>query len=354
MHTQSCRVISSLVLALTGCTLAQDATPSHAKPDVADGAMLIAGKEATPVMEDPGTQFIEQIAPGVLRYYANPAAREAALPSYAIESEPAGTGNVQRVKAERRLSSPTFATIDGKHAAIIKIAPGTSLYGTGEAAGPLLRNGRTVVAWNSDAYGYDDTATSLYKSHPWVLAVRADGSAFGVLADTTYRCEIDTAASAPDEIRFTADGPAFPVIVIEGDSPIEVVQKLTKLTGLPPLPAKWTLGYHQCRYSYFPEARVREIADGFRSRKIPCDVIWFDIDYYESFRCFTFDRGYFPDPKKLNADLLAQGFHNVWMINPGIKSREERETDVSNAANAASNAWHPIRPYADVSALEAR
>jgi alpha-glucosidase len=163
----------------------------------------------------------------------------------------------------------------------------------------------------------------LYKSHPWVLAVREDGTAFGVLADSTYRVSIDTAATKSDEIVFVADGPAFPVIVIEGKTPMEVVQELTRLTGLPPLPALWTLGYHQCRYSYFPEARVREIATNFRERQIPCDVIWYDIDYYESFRCFTFDRGYFPDPKKLNSDLQAMGFHNVWMINPGIKSREE-------------------------------
>jgi alpha-glucosidase len=264
----------------------------------------------------------ESLSGMAIRFHASPEAMRDAHPSYALTQE-VEQGPKGKVELRNGTPVPTFSIVDGKQRATIKIPPGTSLYGTGEAAGPLLRNGRVVTAWNTDAYGYDDTAPSLYKSHPWVLAVRPDGSAFGVLADTTYRCEVDTAAAASDEIRFTADGPAFPVIVIEGGSPLEVVQKLTKLTGLPPLPAKWTLGYHQCRYSYYPEARVREIAEGFRSRKIPCDVIWYDIDYYESFRCFTFDRGYFPDPKKLNADLAKIGFHNVWMINPGIKSREE-------------------------------
>jgi alpha-glucosidase len=261
----------------------------------------------------------EMISGSAARFFASPAAKEAALPSYALEREPGAQGALPASWKVR----PVFGTIDGKVSATITIAPGTSLYGTGEVAGPLLRNGRSVVAWNTDAYGYDDSAPSLYKSHPWVLAVRPDGTAFGILADTTYRCTIDTAATKSDEIRFIADGPAFPVIIIEGKTPIEVVQELTRLTGLPPLPALWTLGYHQCRYSYFPEARVREIAQNFRDRQIPCDVIWYDIDYYESFRVFTFDRSYFPDPKKLNADLLAMGFHNVWMINPGIKSREE-------------------------------
>ncbi|MFY7897226.1 MAG: TIM-barrel domain-containing protein [Phycisphaerales bacterium] len=275
--------------------------------------------EAAPAQAGATELVGELIGDRIARYFASQQARENALPSYALEKEN-GPGKALNNSVSLQ---PVFSMVDGKHSAVVKISAGTSLYGTGEVAGPLLRNGRSVVAWNTDAYGYQDEAESLYKSHPWVLAVRPDGTAFGVLADTTYRCTIDTAARASDEIRFTADGPAFPVIIIERATPLEVVQAVTKLTGLPPLPALWTLGYHQCRYSYFPEARVREIAKNFRDRDIPADVIWYDIDYYESFRCFTFDPVHFPDPKKLNADLLADGFHNVWMINPGIKSREE-------------------------------
>ncbi|KAJ0869978.1 hypothetical protein HanRHA438_Chr11g0495061 [Helianthus annuus] len=33
--------------------------------------------------------------------------------------------------------------------------------------------------------------TSLYQSHPWVLAILPLGDALGILADTTKRCEID-------------------------------------------------------------------------------------------------------------------------------------------------------------------
>lgn len=277
---------------------------------------MLAGLSTSALAAEPPVG--ELLTPGVSRFFANAQAREDALPSYAIAKE---TGPGQPLASAT--ITPEFSQSNGKQRATIRITPGTSLYGTGEVTGPLLRNGRVITCWNTDAYGYDDSATSLYKSHPWVLAVRPDGTAFGVLADTTYRCEVDCAASSEDAITFTADGPAFPVVIIEGKTPIEVVQGLTKLTGLMPLPPKWSLGYHQCRYSYYPDARVREIADGFRKRKIPCDTIWFDIDYYESFRCFTFDKGYFPDPQRLNTYLLHKGFHNVWMINPGIKSREE-------------------------------
>jgi alpha-glucosidase len=273
-------------------------------------------------------------------YHKDVAAKNAAHPSYALAAPP--TPDRLSPAPGGMKVSPVFGETAGKPSVRITIDPATSLYGTGEVTGPLLRNGRRVVCWNTDAYGYADETFSLYQSHPWVLAVRPDGTAFGVLADTTFRCTVDTAAARSDEIAFIAGGPtvpatgfdqydpakdttaypAFPVIIIERDSPQEVVKALADLTGKMPMPPKWALGYHQCRYSYYPESRAREVASEFRKRSIPCDVIWYDIDYMEAFRVFTFDRGYFPDPKKLNDDLLAEGFHNVWMIDPGMKSRE--------------------------------
>lgn len=197
----------------------------------------------------------------------------------------------------------------------IPIAVGTSLYGTGEHAGPLLRNGARKTCWNFDAYGYDDSTPSLYQSHPWVLALRPDGTAFGVICETTYRCEIDLRRG----ITFRTNGPAPAVTIIDRDSPQDVLRALAELTGFMPLPPRWALAYHQCRYSYFPERRVREIAREFRERRIPCGVLWLDIDYMRGYRCFTFDPRRFPNPARLNADLHRQGFRTVWMIDPGLK-----------------------------------
>lgn len=242
--------------------------------------------------------------------------------------------------------TPLFWTgADGRHNVRIDIDAGTSLYGTGEIAGPLLRNGRTTVCWNTDAYGYTEDNASLYQSHPWVLAVRADGTAFGVLADTTWRVEIDLTGAdkgsqADGSIVFRGEGAGYPVWVIDRASPQEVMKGLAELIGTMPLPPKWAIGYHQCRYSYNPESRVREIAQNFRDRKIPCDVIWFDIDYMDGFRVFTFDKAQFPDVPKLNADLGKMGFHRIWMIDPGVKAEKgyaiydqmaEKDLSVKNA-----------------------
>jgi alpha-glucosidase len=39
----------------------------------------------------------------------------------------------------------------------------------------------------------------------------------------------------------------------------------------------------------------------------------------DGYRVFTWDKSRFPDPTKMHADLKAQGFRTVIIIDPGIK-----------------------------------
>lgn len=211
---------------------------------------------------------------------------------------------------------PQFSSDGSSVRAQFSLDASIDLYGGGEVTGPLRRNGTSITLWNTDNYMYTkDSGRRLYQSHPWILGLRADGSAFGLLFDSTWKATLDCTTG----VSFTSQGPAFPVIVIDKPSPQAVLGALAELTGHIPLPPRWALGYHQCRYSYYPDARVREIADTFRQRQIPCDVIWLDIDYMDGFRVFTFDKSLFPDPKGLNDYLHASGFKSIWMIDPGVK-----------------------------------
>ena len=236
-----------------------------------------------------------------------------ANPSFALTSEPAEHGllpNEWRIKPVFSQEGTTFETK-------IAVPAGTSLYGTGEVTGPLLRNGRSITLWNTDNFAYGkEEGRRLYQSHPWILGVRADGSAFGILFDTTWRAELKCTDNLID---FQSAGPPCRVIVIDRPSPQLVVRQLADLTGHIPLPPLWSLGFQQCRYSYFPDARVRQIADEFRKRQIPCDVIWIDIDFMDKFKIFTFDPKRFPNPTATNSYLHEHGFKSVWMVDPGVK-----------------------------------
>lgn len=245
-------------------------------------------------------------------------------PSLLLSQEPHEIGRLPSSWTVR----PDFGNSGTRSTAVIGIGEGTSLYGTGEVRGPLLRNGRTVTLWNADTLLREqDEGIGLYQSHPWVLAVRSDGAAFGAIADTTWRLEI----SLENEIRFTSDGPPFRIIVIDRQSPQEVMRGLAQLIGNMPMPPRWALGFHQSRWSYSPDSRVRDIADGLRERKIPCDAIWMDIDYMDGYRIFTFSPEEFPDPRALNDYLHERGFKAVWIIDPGVKVDEGYRVYVSGS-----------------------
>ncbi|HKR75285.1 MAG TPA: hypothetical protein VJR95_01395, partial [Rhodanobacter sp.] len=88
---------------------------------------------------------------------------------------------------------PRYDRHDGKTRVTVPVPQGADLYGTGEVTGPLLRNGQQITLWNTDNFEYaKDDGKRLYQSHPWVLGVRPDGSAFGVLFDSTWRATLAT------------------------------------------------------------------------------------------------------------------------------------------------------------------
>ena len=210
-----------------------------------------------------------------------------------------------------------FSEKEGHSIATIHVADDVDFYGTGEVTGPLRRNGRTIELWNVDtpAYGMDG-GSHLYQSHPWVMGLRKDGTAFGIIADNTWRQKITT---NDHQVTFDSEGPAFRVIIIERESPKALMQALVNLTGTMSLPPLWALGYHQCRHTYYPDGKVMEIADNLRRYRIPSDVIWMDIDYMDGYRIFTFDPDGFSNPNRLNDYLHQNHFKTVYMIDPGVK-----------------------------------
>src|ERR1035437_1219467 len=222
------------------------------------------------------------------------------LPSLAFEKEPTSIGSIPKDWK----FIPTFYAAGKETYATFPVGKGVSLYGTGEVTGSLLRNGKSIDLWNTDTPGYQRAdGNRLYHSHPWVLGVREDGTSFGIIADNTWKQKL----ILNDSIRFISVGPAFRVVVIERNTPQEVVMALTDLVGKIYMPPLWSLGYQQCRWSYEPDTRAKEIADGFIDRKIPCDVIWFDIDYMNKYKIFTFDKTKFPDPKGMSNYLHERG-----------------------------------------------
>lgn len=235
------------------------------------------------------------------------------MPSFALKAEPQEKG---MLPSNWQLY-PIVEKKKGHASAYLDVPQGTSLYGGGEVTGPLLRNGQSIKLWNTDSGAYSvDNGKRLYQSHPWIMGVRPDGTSFGILFDTPYKAKLTT---TDERINFETEGELFRIFVIDRESPQAVIKGLAELIGTMPMVPRWALGYQQCRFSYTPASRVIEVADTFRIKRIPCDVMWMDIDYMDGYRIFTFNPQTFPDPAALNRDLHIRGFHSAWMIDPGAK-----------------------------------
>lgn len=196
--------------------------------------------------------------------------------------------------------------------------PDEHYFGLGEKAGPLDKRGHSYVMWNTDAFGWNGSTDPLYEDVPFFLALR-NGKSYGIFFDNTYRSTFDFGSERPNVYAFGAAGGELNYYFIAGPAPKDVIKRFTELVGRMPLPPLWSLGYQQSRYSYSPEKKVRFIADNFRIRHIPCDVIYLDIAYMNGYRVFTWNKTRFPDPARMLSDLRREGFRVVTILDPGVK-----------------------------------
>lgn len=199
---------------------------------------------------------------------------------------------------------------------------GEGYFGLGDKSWDTDLHGRYFRNWNEDAFAYGKERDTLYRSIPFYLGLR-DATAYGLFLDNTYRTHFDFNSQKDKLTTIWVEGGEFSYYLFTGPSLDRVAAAYAKLTGTAELPPLWAIGYHQCRWSYYPEKRVHEVANAFREQRIPCDSIYLDIDYMDGYRCFTWNKQHFPNPKKMIADLKAAGFHTVVMIDPGIKVDDE-------------------------------
>ena len=196
---------------------------------------------------------------------------------------------------------------------------GESYYGLGDKPEHLNLKGKRFENWVTDSYAFGKETDPIYKAIPFYTGLHHK-KAYGIFFDNTFRSFFDFANERRNVTSFWAQGGEMNYYFIYGPKMEDVVINYTDLTGKPhQLPPLWALGYHQCKWSYYPESKVKAITKKFRDLKIPCDAIYLDIDYMEGFRCFTWNKEYFPDPKRMVKELADDGFKTVAIIDPGIK-----------------------------------
>ena len=104
------------------------------------------------------------------------------------------------------------------------------------------------------------------------------------------------------------------VFVVASRDPLVIMREYARITGLPEMPALWTLGYMQSSRTLAGPEEILGVAKTFREKKLPCEsLIYLGTEFAPSGWNtrngeFTWHPTNFPDPKKILDQLHADHF----------------------------------------------
>lgn len=211
----------------------------------------------------------------------------------------------------------------------------------------LVRNGTTFWMRNKPTYSDPDT---FYSGVPLWYGMR-NGQVYGIFFDDTSWGYIKAGSESSDYMSFHNIGGQLEYYYFAGPTMAKVLDRYTELTGRPYMPPRWAVGYQQCRWSYWNESMVLNIANEFRTRSIPCDVIYLDIDYMNAGKQLTFDPSTFPDPADLCTTLHNQGFRVVANISPWLMENSPKWSYANSQGyllthnGSALTRWNDVLAY---------
>jgi alpha 1,3-glucosidase len=212
------------------------------------------------------------------------------------------------------------------------------VYGLAEHAAPLnlpstsgsgAKYSDPYRMYTLDVYDYElDSPMALYGGVPLLLS-HTSTHTVGVLWFNPSETFIDISRTSPGMLSpstpsatkayWMSESGVVDVMLLPGPTPASVFGQYAGLTGTTPLPPRFSLGYHQCRWNYNDEDDVRYVHGQFESLDIPYDVLWLDIEHTDGKRYFTWDSFKFPKPKEMQEELAQTGRKMVTIVDPHIK-----------------------------------
>ena len=138
---------------------------------------------------------------------------------------------------------------------------------------------------------------------------------YGLLWDNPSKTTIS--AGFNEQTRWTSEvGDRVSFFVIEGATADEIYAGYRLLTGPTHMLPKAAYGYIQCKQRYASQKEVLDVAQGYRDRHLPADVMVVDWFYYTKMGQMDMDPKFWPDPVAMNKQLHAMGFETMISVWP--------------------------------------
>jgi alpha-D-xyloside xylohydrolase len=190
----------------------------------------------------------------------------------------------------------TFASPDDEH-----------YYGLGQnQEGFLDHRGHPVRCWA------DYTAPA---APSYCVPFLVTNKGYGLVWDNPSKTTIEPGFN--EQTRWTSEvGDRVSFFVIAGANVDEIYAGYRLLTGPTPLLPKAAYGYIQCKQRYASQKEVLDVAQGYRDRHLPADVLVVDWFYYTKMGQMDLDPKFWPDPAAMNKQLHAMGFETMISVWP--------------------------------------
>lgn len=218
----------------------------------------------------------------------------------------------------------------------------TTVYGIPEHADSLSLKDTSDTEpyrlYNVDIFEYEtQSKLPMYGSIPFMVAVNPGTSAaiFWVNSADTYidikknvhneedqddKLIVPNSKASNVQTHWMSENGIIDVVLMVKTTPGAISQAYHEITGFSKLPNIFSLGYHQCRWNYNDESDVLNVHYNFDKHEIPYDAIWLDIEYTDSKKYFTWNKGLFPDPDRMMGKLAETRRQLVVIVDPHIKT----------------------------------
>ncbi|KAF8514046.1 alpha-glucosidase [Gautieria morchelliformis] len=200
----------------------------------------------------------------------------------------------------------------------LNISPGENIYGLGEQFGAFVKNGmplsrQSISVWNRDG---GTSSEQCYKCVPFYISSRG----YGVFINHPGEVEVEVGSEKVSRVGVSVAGEGLEYFLIYGETPLEILERYTLLTGRPALPPTWTFGLWLSTsfLTNYSSSTVSGFLQGMQERNCNVRVFHLDCFWMKQYEwcSFTFDPDNFPDPAAYLSEIKSK--YGVKIFNPYI------------------------------------
>ena len=212
----------------------------------------------------------------------------------------------------RRFRLPPFVRTPSGWLVAFDLEEGEPVYGHGEKWGPLNHRGQFLRSWTEDALGVN--AEISYKNCPlawsprgWSVFVHTPGRVHHAVGHPTW---------SHRSYAIEVEGEALDLFLLVADTPADLLERYTWLTGRPPGVPRWSLSPWISKAYYRDADELLATAQRVRELGLPIEVITLDGRAWQETStrfAFEWDRSRYPEPREVTTELARLGFRLcVW------------------------------------------